>query len=105
MTGVLNLTIVGISLLAHPGEKWLGIRNPLKIVGIAMLPTATIIIPTKNRKDDLKRALASCMAQTVQVEIIVMDDGSTDDTAEMVRQEFPGVSLHRYAESAGPTTR
>ena len=27
-------------------------------------PSATIVIPTKNRKDDLRRAILSCLNQT-----------------------------------------
>ncbi|MGE4481368.1 glycosyltransferase family 2 protein [Acidocella sp.] len=40
----------------------------------------TIVIPTLNRLELAKRALASAMAQTVPVEIILSDNGSTDGT-------------------------
>jgi glycosyltransferase involved in cell wall biosynthesis len=37
----------------------------------------------------------------VQPEVLVMDDGSSDDTAEIVRSEFPAVRLVRSQISAG----
>lgn len=65
-------------------------------------PQATIVITTKNRKEDLRRALRSAVVQTVDAEIIVVDDGSTDGTAEMVRREFSArVCLHPFEESQG----
>ncbi|SRR6266404_2737674 len=44
------------------------------------LPVLTIAIPTVNRLSLLKRALASALAQTAPVEIILSDNGSTDGT-------------------------
>lgn len=58
-------------------------------------------MPTKNRKEDLRRAILSCFDQTVPVEIIVRDDGSTDGTDEMVRREFPMVNYARHEKSVG----
>jgi glycosyltransferase involved in cell wall biosynthesis len=40
----------------------------------------TIVIPTLNRLELVKRAFASALAQTVPVEIIVSDNGSNDGT-------------------------
>ncbi|HUN47323.1 MAG TPA: glycosyltransferase family A protein [Stellaceae bacterium] len=65
--------------------------------------SATIVIPTKNRKDDLRRAIVSCLNQTVPLEVLVIDDGSTDGTAEMVKREFPGIRFHREEVSKGAT--
>ncbi len=53
----------------------------------------TILIPTYNRCSLLERALNSVYRQTyTTVEIIVIDDGSTDGTDEMIRDLFPKVS-------------
>lgn len=54
---------------------------------------ATVVITTRNRKELLRDAITSTLAQQEQVEIIVMDDASTDGTGEMVRAEFPMVRL------------
>ena len=49
----------------------------------------TGIIPVYNGRDKVARAIESALAQTYRLhEIIVVDDGSTDDTAEIVAK-FP----------------
>jgi len=61
----------------------------------------SIIIPTYNRLTLLKRALGSVYKQTVaEYEVIVIDDGSTDQTAEMIKAEFPDVRYY-YQKNDG----
>lgn len=63
--------------------------------------SASIVITTKNRKEDLRRALRSCVEQSAEPELIVIDDGSTDGTDELVRKTFPTVRLFRDQVSKG----
>ena len=67
--------------------------------------SASVVITTKNRKEELRTALRSAIAQTAQPEVLVLDDGSTDGTAEMVKEEFPKARLHYFNESRGCIVR
>lgn len=64
-------------------------------------PSITIVITTRNRKENLHRALSSCKIQTAKPQVIVIDDGSTDGTSVMVKKSFPDVLLHRDEKSKG----
>ena len=66
---------------------------------------ASLVITSKNRKEDLKVAIQSAISQTLLHEIIVIDDGSNDGTSQMVADEFPGVLLHIFNESKGLIVR
>jgi glycosyltransferase involved in cell wall biosynthesis len=51
------------------------------------MPCVTVVIPTYNRRDLVREAIASVTAQSYpDVEVIVVDDGSADGTAEVVQQ-------------------
>lgn len=52
-------------------------------IGRGARPSFTVVIPTRDRSELVERAAKSVLAQTwTDFELLVVDDGSTDDTAE-----------------------
>jgi len=49
-------------------------------------PAASVIVRTKNKEVEIERALTGLRSQTVPVEIIVVDSGSTDGTVEVAKR-------------------
>lgn len=68
----------------------------------------TTIIPVYNRASLLREAVASVLAQTYQhIEIIIVDDGSTDDTlavANELSREHPEKIRVLHQSNSGPGT-
>ncbi len=66
------------------GEGGASVRDPL----------VSVLIAAHNEEDNIRDALDSVREQTYpHLEIVVVDDGSTDATAEIVRSEYPDVVL------------
>ena len=58
----------------------------------------SVVIPTWNRAEHVIRAIGSVLGQSVQPgEVVVVDDGSEDGTAERVLNTFPEVRLLRQS--------
>lgn len=64
-----------------------------------------MIVPTRDRREALRRCLAGVMAldcgDAPAPEVIVVDNGSTDGTIDMIRREFPTVVLLRNDRNLG----
>jgi N-acetylglucosaminyl-diphospho-decaprenol L-rhamnosyltransferase len=69
------------------------------------MPDLSVIIVNWNVRDLLRRCLHSILANlpACQLEIIVVDNGSTDGSPEMVRTEFPQVHLLANPDNRGFT--
>jgi glycosyltransferase involved in cell wall biosynthesis len=69
------------------------------------MPTVSIIVPAYNARKGIAKCLDALLRQTgleQPPEIIVVDDGSTDETPEIVGR-YPGVRLIRQKNAgAGP---
>jgi glycosyltransferase involved in cell wall biosynthesis len=68
------------------------------------MPTISIIIPTFNRAKLIERAIISLLTQTYQdFEIIVVDDGSTDNTRDVVFS-FGNQIRYMRQDNRGPSS-
>lgn len=70
-------------------------------------PRFSIVIPAYNRVDQIGRAIASCLAQTdPDFEIVVVDDGSRDGTADAVEaMADPRIRCIRQANAGASAAR
>ena len=66
------------------------------------MPKVSVIIPTYNRLPMLKEGVESVLAQDFEdFELIVVDDGSTDGTADEITRYGGRVKLLRHQENRG----
>lgn len=89
------------------------IRDAIQIAGQQMLwdcadlPLVSVIIPTYNRSDRILRAIESVLHQTYEnIEVIIVDDCSSDDTAETIKQFALSDSRIKYFcldQNSGPS--
>lgn len=67
----------------------------------------SVIIPTYNRAGPLEQAVSSCLTQTYgDIEVLIVDDGSTDDTShhveQLMRADWLGKQIHYWrTENSG----
>jgi glycosyltransferase involved in cell wall biosynthesis len=62
-------------------------------------PLTTIVVPTYNRAYCLPRTVDSALGQTnVRVEVIIVDDGSKDETAALVASRYGSDARVRYIQ-------
>ena len=67
-----------------------------------LAPTVSVIIPNWNGKQHLDDCLSSVLDQTFEsIEIILVDNGSTDRSVEFVRERFPSVRIIRNNKNLG----
>jgi glycosyltransferase involved in cell wall biosynthesis len=62
-------------------------------------PKVSVVIPTYNRAGTVPRAIESVLGQTVSdLEVILVDDGSSDDTGKILREMF-GDRIRYYPQT------
>lgn len=66
-------------------------------------PVVSVIIVSYNTRELTRQAIASLIEQTpdLPMEVLVVDNASTDGSAAMIREAFPGVALTALDENIG----
>ena len=60
-----------------------------------------VVIPNWNGEDRLRECLDSLEAQSLQPHIIVVDNGSTDRSIEIIEREYPKIELIKHSKNHG----
>jgi glycosyltransferase involved in cell wall biosynthesis len=68
-------------------------------------PLISIIMPTYNRAKTIERAIKSVLNQSyAKIELIIIDDGSSDNTSEILnRFNDPGIRIFKHEKNKGVT--
>ncbi|WP_405011189.1 bifunctional polysaccharide deacetylase/glycosyltransferase family 2 protein [Kitasatospora sp. NBC_01539] len=90
---MLVLSTVHVRRTRRPGFGW----------GPAVTGPVTVLVPAYNEQECIANTLHSLSAGEQPIEVIVIDDGSSDDTARIVRDlDLPGVRLITQPNSGKP---
>jgi hyaluronan synthase len=79
----------------------------LRLKGVIYEPTVSIVIPCKNEQDAIEKTIRKCFAAEYpkeKIEVIVINDGSTDNTIGVLRKlglEFPNLVIIDWHENQG----
>ena len=74
-----------------------------EIIPITNQPLLSVIIPVHNGEKHIEKCLDALIASSYSpIEIIVVDDGSTDDTGPLSRHK--GVTVFRLPKQSGPAS-
>lgn len=65
------------------------------------MPKVAIVIPNWNGEDFIAECLESLENQSLNAEIVVVDNGSHDNSTNIIKNKFPGVTLLEFSNNGG----
>lgn len=92
----MGLALIIIVLHLGVGAVLLRNRRAFRPLPDAARPTGggvSVLVPARDEEANIEAVVRACMAQTVPVELLVLDDGSTDATAAILQR-----LRHEYRE-------
>ncbi|MER5487628.1 bifunctional polysaccharide deacetylase/glycosyltransferase family 2 protein [Streptomyces sp. NPDC002812] len=106
----IGLAVVGVAVIGRFGMMLILARRHYRLRNrrrFSWGPTVTgpvsVIVPAYNEKECIANTLRSLAQSTHPIEIIVVDDGSTDDTAEIAESlGMPNVRVIRQENAGKP---
>ena len=86
--GIVGIVVFQAVVLVIAFSNGLVLRRLNRCRSIAAQPTVSVLVPARNEEANIRACLRSLLAQTyAQLEIIVLDDRSEDDTARILARE------------------
>lgn len=61
----------------------------------------SVVVPNWNGKESIAACLDSLLAQSLKTEIVVIDNGSTDGSIELIEKNYPNVTLLKQSKNLG----
>ncbi|MEU5532091.1 bifunctional polysaccharide deacetylase/glycosyltransferase family 2 protein [Streptomyces sp. NPDC020362] len=101
--GAISVLRAAIVLIAARRHRRLRMRRRGRSRGPRVNEPVSVIVPAYNESAGIEAAVRSLVASDHPVEIIVVDDGSTDGTADLVESlRLPGVRVIRQQNAGKP---
>lgn len=63
--------------------------------------TTWVVIPNWNGADMIADCLESLSGQTLEHQVVVVENGSSDNSAEIIKKKFPAATLLEFPDNAG----
>ena len=99
-------TLLATVISAHAIVNAFALRRPRTIVP-TQRERISLLIPARNEAERIGACLDAALAQrgVAELEIVVLDDGSTDATGTVVKQRIDALAAASHGPSDGPSLR
>ncbi len=71
------------------------------MIGVSVMEKIFVVIPNWNGADMIAASLQSLQDQTLKHHIVVVDNGSMDESVSIIKSQFPSVTLIKLSKNTG----